>query len=380
MQNVYPIYEAVELEQIYGTKRESAKPPSNTLTYTFKTPVSEKCRYADSLKHKWYNINEISKFEKNSFPEMPKEYLKIRNSIIKMYENSKKYLTFKEVQSNFSNDKFDEVYKIYSFLNKLKVVNNRDIIEECVVILKSINDPDPENKTDLEEVNVRDLMSLNCNCGNQCDLYSKSRIVICKTCYDKGKYPRNKTSSDFYKINREFVERAWSKREEIKLLEAIEKYGDDWLNVSQYVGTKSKHDCIYHFMMIPILENNLNKIGFATHVPFMLSSNPVSHLLVFLSSVVHPSVAASVAKAATKEISNTGGNIIKTMLLEAKRKSLEMIELEKKKIIRLENVINESLANLIIMKIRSLKSLQAGVDKVKEELLEASNNMKIKEK
>lgn len=376
MQNVYPFYETVEIEQIYGTKRESAKPPSNTLTYTFKNQVLDNCRYTDPQKHKWYNINEISNFEKNSFPEMPEDYLEIRNFIIKMYEDSKKYLNFKEVRFKLINKKFDEVYKIYSFLNKLKIINNRDLIEECVLILKSIDDQDPETKLDSEEINIRDIMSLNCKCGKQCDLYTKSRIVICKTCYNKGKYPKENTSSDFYKINREVVIRTWSKREEIKLLEAIEKYGDDWMAVSQYVGTKSKHDCIYHFMMIPILEHNLNKIGFATHVPFMLSSNPVSHLLVFLSSVVHPSVAASVSKIAIKEISNTGGNIIKTMLIEAKRKSLEMIELEKKKINRLENVINESLANLIIMKIKSLKSLQAGVDKVREELLEASINLK----
>ncbi|WUR03444.1 SWI/SNF complex subunit SMARCC2 [Vairimorpha necatrix] len=353
MENVYPVCEKIEFEEIYGKKRENALPPRNKPTYVFNTKNDIKYKYKQGLKYKWFNMTEISSYEINYFGQIPK-YLEIRNIILENYEKSLTFLSLKTVLNILSSHKFANVFKIYNFLDKIKMINNRDIIGECEEALKNIN---VINKPKKEEFipNIIDTKNL-CICQEESQFFSKDNFFICEKCLRKGKFPEHLNVK-------------------IKLLEAIEKYGDDWTNVANFVETKSKHECIYHFIMLPILENNLSKIGFSTHMPFMLSSNPVTHILVFLSSVIHPSVAASAAKICIKEISNQTQNLLKTMLNEAKKKSLEIIELETKKIKRLENVLEESLTNLILLKIRSLKNLQTNIEKVREELIEAKSNL-----
>jgi len=71
------------------------------------------------------------------------------------------------------------------------------------------------------------------------------------------------TSADFVKVetkDRDDVE-MWTDKETLLLLEGLEKYGEDWEKVSEHVGTRTKRDCILHFIRLPIedpyLENRV---------------------------------------------------------------------------------------------------------------------------
>ncbi|EQB60404.1 hypothetical protein NAPIS_ORF02008 [Vairimorpha apis BRL 01] len=65
------------------------------------------------------------------------DYLKIRNTIINMYKQNKEYLTLKQVYSEIKNGDIQFIKRIYSFLDKLNLINNRDIIEEMCNLLVS---------------------------------------------------------------------------------------------------------------------------------------------------------------------------------------------------------------------------------------------------
>ena len=135
------------------------------------------------------------------------------------------------------------------------------------------------------------------------------------------------------------VESKWTDQETLLLLKGLETYGgtfeivffleycslfapiskkDDWKRVSEYVGTKSKAECVVHFLRMPIEDPYLDSELSATKVegasakvegapeakllPFAGSANPVMALVAFLGSEVHPHVAAAAAKAALKAV------------------------------------------------------------------------------
>jgi SWI/SNF related-matrix-associated actin-dependent regulator of chromatin subfamily C len=123
----------------------------------------------------------------------------------------------------------------------------------------------------------------------------------------------------------------WTDEETLLLLEGIEKYNDNWDDIAGHVGTKSKAQCIYHFIRLPVEDGLLENVevpngsvrfrarsnGYphsdsngstsgipiqsfhhGNELPFINSSNPVMSLVAFLASAIGPRVAASCAHAA----------------------------------------------------------------------------------
>lgn len=102
--------------------------------------------------------------------------------------------------------------------------------------------------------------------------------IICSTCYEQGLFPLNFVSSDFVKLeqNNESIE--WSEHEILLLLEGIEIYGTydinsgnansslnsnsngQWDKIAEYVGSKSKEQCLTKFIQLPIEDTYLNKL------------------------------------------------------------------------------------------------------------------------
>lgn len=63
---------------------------------------------------------------------------------------------------------------------------------------------------------------------------------------------------------------SWNNQETLLLLEAMEIYNENWNEIAEHVGTKSKAQCILHFIRLPMEEGPLENI----EVPRMyLSSN-----------------------------------------------------------------------------------------------------------
>ncbi len=96
----------------------------------------------------------------------------------------------------------------------------------------------------------------------------------------------------------------WSDEETLLLLEGIKQFGENWDAISQKVKTKTKDQCLLHFLQLPIEDQLLVSIGDASKpiqeqpLPFADSSNPVMALIAFLASAVQPAVGAAAAEAA----------------------------------------------------------------------------------
>ncbi|KAI9140863.1 SWIRM domain-containing protein [Paraphysoderma sedebokerense] len=156
---------------------------------------------------------------------------------------------------------------------------------------------------------------------------------VCPNCYVEGRFPSTMYSGDFLRLEStpSSSGNEWTDQETLLLLEAIEMYDDDWSAVSSHVGTKTREQCILHFLQLPIedpyLGTNGSKISDLgplqyQHVPFNESENPVMSLVAFLSSVVNPGVASEAAKAALKELT-AAGNVNKDSNGVAMEKSKE---------------------------------------------------------
>ncbi|KAF0894570.1 hypothetical protein E2562_001871 [Oryza meyeriana var. granulata] len=161
-------------------------------------------------------------------------------------------------------------------------------------------------------------------------------IALCSDCFHDARYIIGHSSLDFQRVDGD-KDRSendgdnWTDQETLLLLEGIEKYNDNWNDIAEHVGTKSKAQCIYHFIRLPVedglLENikvpdasvpfraaangyphsdcngstsgNLpQRIQPGNQLPFINSSNPVMSLVGFLASAIGPRVAASCASAA----------------------------------------------------------------------------------
>ena len=111
-------------------------------------------------------------------------------------------------------------------------------------------------------------------------------------------------------------EEAWTEAETLLLLEALEMYDDgDWDKVADHVGTRSREQCVAHFLQLPIedpfLEQSQSDLGplrYGATMPFNQSDNPILSVVAFLASVVDPKVAAAAAHSAVDELkSGLGG-------------------------------------------------------------------------
>ncbi|KAG2222280.1 hypothetical protein INT45_006959 [Circinella minor] len=155
-------------------------------------------------------------------------------------------------------------------------------------------------------------------CGTDCtreryhSLKTKN-MDLCPTCYKEGRFPSTVMSSDFIKHEPgryEHAEDDWTDEETLLLLEAIETFDDDWNAIAEHVGTRTREQCIMHFLQLPIEEPYVSSMPSARilehkRTPFSQADNPVMSILAYLSSAVDPELASIAAEAAI-EFQETG--------------------------------------------------------------------------
>ncbi|XP_042494678.1 SWI/SNF complex subunit SWI3D [Macadamia integrifolia] len=79
---------------------------------------------------------------------------------------------------------------------------------------------------------------------------------LCSECYNDGKFDSGMSPADF--ILMEPAEApgvsggSWTDQETLLLLEALELYGENWNEIAEHVATKTKAQCIMHFVQMPI--------------------------------------------------------------------------------------------------------------------------------
>lgn len=89
-------------------------------------------------------------------------------------------------------------------------------------------------------------------------------VYLCSHCYHEGRFVIGHSSIDFTRVDSTKIYddldgENWTNQETLLLLEGVEQYNENWNEIAEYVGTKSKAQCILHFLRLPmengILEN-----------------------------------------------------------------------------------------------------------------------------
>lgn len=79
---------------------------------------------------------------------------------------------------------------------------------------------------------------------------------MCSKCYNDGKLGPDMVSTDFVRMDAAEEDSAngggWTDQETLLLLEGLEMYGDNWTEIAEHVATKSKAQCILHFIRLPV--------------------------------------------------------------------------------------------------------------------------------
>lgn len=65
----------------------------------------------------------------------------------------------------------------------------------------------------------------------------------------------------------------WTDQETLLLLEAIELYNENWNEITEHVGSKSKAQCIIHFLRLSVEDGLLENVD----VPGVSLSSNASH-------------------------------------------------------------------------------------------------------
>lgn len=181
-------------------------------------------------------------------------------------------------------------------------------------------------------------------CGADCSrmryhCVSTVDMELCPNCFANGMYPETLSARDFEQLTTVLSSEAydgsvWSEAEVLLLLEGLEKFGDDWNQVADHVGSKTNEQCVMQFLRMPIEDSFLgDQLGkwdagsiekddldvaqesisdedrkFAgPYLPFADTSNPVMAQVAFLASCVSPEVAAAAAQAALNQLLKEDG-------------------------------------------------------------------------
>jgi SWI/SNF related-matrix-associated actin-dependent regulator of chromatin subfamily C len=97
----------------------------------------------------------------------------------------------------------------------------------------------------------------------------KPELVISPAAWASEQWPAGYCAVDFVRVragNPEAEAPAgavavsdWTDTEVLRLLEALEQYGEDWSRVATHVSTKTKEQCILHFLRLPIEDRYLDE-------------------------------------------------------------------------------------------------------------------------
>ncbi|KAL6215010.1 hypothetical protein ACLB2K_014442 [Fragaria x ananassa] len=354
----------------------------------------------------WFSPVTVHRLERQVVPHFfsgkspeftPEMYMQSRNEIVAKYmENPEKRLTVSDCTKLTSHLNTEDLTRIVRFLDHWGIINysaaepspepwngNSYLREEQngeihvpSAALKSIDSLIKFDKPRCRLKAADVYKSLSCHdndddvsdldnrirkrlCENHCNYCSCSLpgvcyqsqkevdVYLCCNCFHEGRYVVGHSNLDFIRVDstKDYADldgENWTDQETLLLLEAMEIYNENWNEIAEHVGTKSKAQCILHFLRLPVedglLENievpgiplssnsssrdqggfhstsNGNSAGSClldgsseSRFPFANSGNPVMSLVAFLASSVGPRVAASCAHAALAVLSEDNG-------------------------------------------------------------------------
>ena len=206
--------------------------------------------------------------------------------------------------------------------------------ETKVIKEKQANGDAPTTNGSTDAKSIEDLIKpasskINCySCGIDCTRVhyhnsqadqtsasiSKSKFDLCPNCFQEARMPANQPQSLYTKVENPTYsaipdrDAPWSDSETLRLLEALEQYDDNWSEIAEHVGTRTKEECVVKFLQFEIEDKYLDAeqpINKSTGIsmlgsqqgllPFSQADNPVMSVIGFLASLTEPSVTAAAA-------------------------------------------------------------------------------------
>ncbi|XP_042477794.1 SWI/SNF complex subunit SWI3C isoform X1 [Macadamia integrifolia] len=345
----------------------------------------------------WFSPNSVHRLERQVVPHFfsgksaehtPEKYMDCRNRIVAKYmENPEKRLKINDCQGLAPGIDVNDLNRIFRFLDHWGIINysvatitrepriggpylREDLNGEIQVpsaALRSIDSliqfdrpksrlrpadvsstsSGPGDESSDFDSRIRERLAENhcsyCSCPLSRLHYQSQKeadVLLCSDCFHDGRYVTGHSSVDFIRVDstRDLCDLdgdSWTDQETLLLLEALEIYNDNWNEIVEHVGTKSKAQCILHFIRLPmedgLLENievpnksissNMSSRGddrgppysnsngdsagvdSENRIPFEKSANPLMALVSFLASAVGPRVAAACAHASLAALS-----------------------------------------------------------------------------
>lgn len=183
------------------------------------------------------------------------------------------------------------------------------------------------------ELNKKPSLKVNCHlCGIDCTrIYyhnpqaegnsSRAQFDLCPSCYLEGRMAGNQTSAQYLRMENPTYssvldrDAPWSDAELVRLLEAIERFDDDWGQVADHVGTRTREECVLQFLQLDIEQKYLDSevtetgpVGLSIlgssggRLPFNQADNPVMSVIGFLASLADPASTAAAANKSLEEL------------------------------------------------------------------------------
>ncbi|KAL9262643.1 SWI/SNF complex subunit SWI3C-like protein [Drosera capensis] len=350
----------------------------------------------------WFSPTTVHRTERQVVPHFfsgkstdhtPERYLDCRNAIVAKYmENPEKRICINDCQGLAVGVSNEDLKRIFRFLDHWGIINycapkpdreswnvdsylREDPSGEVQVPSASLKSIDSLVKFDKPKCRLKssevcssisssgadDMPDLDYqiwerfseNCCSYCSqplliVYYQSikeaESLLCADCYHEGRCIVGHSSIDFTRVDsiKDYSDldgENWTDEETLLLLQAVELYTDNWNEIADHVGSKSKAQCILHFLRLPVedglletvdvptrsltsdsshivhhegsyLNSNGEAAGHSNHgcrsesrLPFEDSENPVMSLVSLLASAVGPRVAAACAHASLAALS-----------------------------------------------------------------------------
>lgn len=139
-----------------------------------------------------------------------------------------------------------------------------------------------------------------------------SKYDLCPNCYLQGRMPSTHSASDFVKLEDSSQamhpdkDASWSDSELVLLLEGLENFDDNWDQIANHVGTRTREECVLKFLQLEIedkyIEDVPNMRAGPGREPISQAENPVLSVVAFLAQMAEPGVAAAAAGRSVEEI------------------------------------------------------------------------------
>ncbi|KAG9238866.1 SWIRM domain-containing protein [Amylocarpus encephaloides] len=142
----------------------------------------------------------------------------------------------------------------------------------------------------------------------------KNQYNLCPNCFADNRFPANHQRIWYVKVENPTYssipdrDAPWDDAETLRLLEGLEQHDEDWTEIADYVGTRTKEECVVKFLQFEIVDKfidaepasrgtGITMLGPQEgHLPFSQADNPVMSVIGFLAGLAEPSVTAAAAQ------------------------------------------------------------------------------------